>query len=281
LGVADSNDTAEWADNSALTTDLPTGGLGDYSVKLVNVSSGDIYGYIQLIPTSGTTLSDLEALTNEWSFWYWSVDASPYWGPQLELRFGEPDSTRFVDITVMAAQAEFARPAEQWVQITLADALENVGYWSPDPGIFDDGDNQALSTAVAAVLADEAIDGDWELDRVEVQLYENDPARTFYVDDITIDGTLYELEPIFLDAEYYSVGDTVEVTVPNFAANTDSIRVNPVTGEPATGDPANWSVTVTWRRVPIPAFSLACLPPWARLQPVKMSFTFRMAMPSP
>ncbi|MBA7683013.1 hypothetical protein ES703_91369 [subsurface metagenome] len=252
LGRADANDTVEWADNSGLTTELPAGGLGNYSVLLVEEQgTGAIYNYVQLIPTSGTTLSDLEALTNDWGFWYYLDETDLTWGPQLELKFTDPNnSDYFVDITVMAAQYEFDRPQEEWVEITLSDALENVGYWGKNEeggDIFEDGDNMSLSAALVqleGLVSDDTLQ-DWELTRVQVQLYENAPARTCYVDDITIDGTTYELEPIFLDAEYYSVGDTVEVTVPNFKANTDPIRVNPVTGEGEEAIPnTDWEVSV-------------------------------------
>jgi len=232
---------AEPGGSSAATWDDTEKKFGSYSVKLVSDTgdSGDLH--VEFIPAAGTTLSDLEALTNDWGFWYYFTAAALANGPQLELKF--TSGTDFVDITVMAAQHEHA-VHDAWEEVVLADDLISVGYFGSVVG-FEAGAGQTLAQAIDAVLTADPDCGDWELTLVQAEIYMAEAtARTCYIDDITIDGVTYELEPIFLDAEYYSVGDTVTVTVPNFAANTDPIRVNPVTADPADTK-KDWEVTVT------------------------------------
>ena len=246
------SDTVKW--DAVPATGLPVGGLGNYSVWLHKDGSTGPTTYVEFTPVPGTTLSDLEALTNDWSFWYHLVGTPSPAGPQLELKF--TSGTDFVDITVMAAQASYATE-NAWEEVVLADDLIKVGYWG---SVIAWGEGPTLAEAIEDVLADPDFDvpGDWELTRVRAELYETAPTRDCHIDDITIDGTLYELEPIFLDALYYSVGDTVEVTVPNFAANTDSIRINPVAANYTTGVlNDNWTVTATSDSDPGAAITVA------------------------
>jgi len=223
FGIAAEGDAVVW--DAVPAMGLPAAGLGNYSVKLSKNGTNGPTTYVEFIPVAGTTLSELEALTNDWSFWYHlqTEGVSPA-GPQLELKF--TSGTDFVDITIMAAQATYATE-DTWEEVVLADDLISVGYFGSVVE-FDAGAGQTLADAIDKVLTEDPDSADWELTRVRVELYEAEPARDCYIDDVTIDGVTYELEPIFLDAEYYSVGDTVTVTVPNFNVNDDPIRIDPV-----------------------------------------------------
>jgi len=248
LGAGPDTDTAEWSVAQKGADDA----MGNYSVELVQ--AGDAAGthggtYIQLIPPSGITFANFETditdADDEWSFWDYKVTTTTSNWAQFELKFTDPaDSDEYVDI--MFTQHSLTGGAA-WEKVTVDKDVVSFLYWGPNIGSANPDELQNFANLLSGTSSKSKVlgDGDYDdylLTRVQVQLYEATPARTSYIDDITIAGTTYELEPIFLDAEYYSVGDTVVVTVPNFAANTDSIRVNPVTAEIGTAD---WEVTVT------------------------------------
>jgi len=157
----------------------------------------DAHTYVDFIPDRGTTLGDLDSLTNAWGFWYYQ-EASEGWGPQLELKFA-PDpadfGTDFIDITVMAAQG-LDLVEGSWTGVTLADDLTSVVWWGGGvaEGVeFHEG-GKTLQEAIDAVLLSGVVDASWELARVRVELWEPSPPRKCYIDDITIDGTTYDLE---------------------------------------------------------------------------------------
>ena len=250
--------------NSTATWDDTEQEFGSYSVKLVNV---DARSYVEFIPAPGTTMSDLAS--GEWGFWSKSIGVHAQ--PNMELRFTAPDfdptltgevaGRGHADVNITNYDFTGAWETED---ATLNDRVYT--YWNdPTDGTAGNNWGEGNWTTLALTLA--AIDGDgtmtagndsaadWELTRVQIDVWDD---GTSYIDDITINGTLYELEPIFLDAEYYSVGDTVEVTVPNFAANTDSIRINPVAANCDTGVPRdNWTVTATSDSDPGAAITVA------------------------
>ena len=61
------------------------------------------------------------------------------------------------------------------------------------------------------------------------------PVPDVYIDDITIGGVTYPLEPIVLDAEFYKTGDTVIVTVADAYANDDSLALDEVIVKATSG----------------------------------------------
>ncbi len=224
-----------------------TGAMGGYSVFLNNTSGvGD--NYVEFFPPSGITFANFQAditgAGDEWSFWNWAplISGDPN-AAQFELKFTDPaDSTEFVDI--MFVQHNLVG-ADVWAKVTVDKDVVSFQYWGPT--ISSSGAIVDFA-ALLALSANELDGGDYDLyqlTRVRVELYTE--TADSYIDDITINGTTYELEPIFLDAEYYSVGDTVVVTVPNFAANTDSVRINPVAIEISApiADVDSWTVSVT------------------------------------
>lgn len=239
------SDTVEWSDAQALAV----GAMGNYSVYLANVDGvGDTY--VEFFPPSGITFADFEADIasdgDKWGFWnYAETTGGLAHGAQVELKFTDTASSDFFDINF--SQHNIIGD-ETWLEVIVDKDVVEFQYWGPVLTNTVELLNFADLLAYENAGSDNLNADKWEpyqLTRVRVELYEASTAGWAYIDDITIDGTLYELEPIFLDAEYYSVGDTVEVTVPNFNANTDPIRINPVTGEPEDTPTNSWSVSVT------------------------------------
>ncbi len=228
---------------------------GSYSVKLVHDNDDNQDDlHVEFIPAAGTTLSDLDDATGgDFGFWYYLTETTVSSnGPALELKFEDPDSTDFAEVTLML-QSGPDTVLDAWTEVDLDTNFGNVGTWDGSTST----DYTTLAAAVSGVLSAML---DYELTRVQVELYVPDvQERTAYIDDITIAGTTYELEPIFLDEEYYSVGDTVEVTVPNFAANTDSVRINPVEANYDVDEvlEENWKVTAKSSSDPLTEITVA------------------------
>jgi len=256
--AADPEETGTWfapgagGDAQWVTGETHTGA---YTPKLTCVTNA-LITYVYFVPDEGTTVSGLASITAspEWSYWY-KLDGAIGHGVELELKFTDPDSDGFVEITVFAGSSDFTGDSEWYKRDVLASSGDCVFYGSDptDGTAFNsegpEGDGfQTLAEMLTLINAEtEMMAGgdtadDWELTRVGMQLC---TVQNAWVDEVTIDGTTYDLEAIILDMAYYSVGDTVEVTVPNFNVNTDPIRVNPVTAEEDGADADWWQVTVT------------------------------------
>ena len=154
---------------------------GDYSALL---DFDGAHLYVDFVPAAGTTGDDFEAAAAaDFGFWYYQETESGF-GPQLELKFEDPDSTDYKDITFML-QSNTTLGA--WTQVTLASTFGEIGEWN--------GTTYTPRATVAA--AQTAMDGsDFVLTKVRVELY-HDPApdRICYIDDVTIAGVTYNLEP--------------------------------------------------------------------------------------
>jgi len=224
------------ADAAAWSTDN-TAPSGSYSVKLTHSASASEHAWVQFIPPAGISLTEFVAAPATYGFTYWRTEDKV--GPLLEMRFTDGGDA-LAEITLDMALYDYldtaTYPKETWID-KLASATEQCMYYGEDSadvglsGTGTLGDLSDLITDIAdgAAADDAAAVGAWEMTRVRVDLgWSADTQDSAWVDDVIIDGVTYELEPIFLDAEYYSVGATVVVTVPNFNVNTDSIRAEPV-----------------------------------------------------
>ena len=214
FGSADDG-TAAWNSTAATVKH------GSYSVKLAELATGDAGStHLQFIPASGITVSDFqEAITDvtpDWSFWHYLSADTANW-VQFELRFEDPDSTGWLEITAVPQQNTLGTAA--WLETTLAKATTaGFGGNTPDgTSVFDWSPLTALSVILADVNTawDSAETGKtvnaYELERVRLELWEISPARTCYVDDVTIDGTLYEIEPL----KFVNASDTEISTAPS------------------------------------------------------------------
>jgi len=181
VGANLSTDTAEWA------TDSDRG----YVAKLTKGSTSAYDSvYVQFIPAAGITISDFTALADTWGFSYYLQSG---WGPQFELKFTDPDSASYVDITLMLDQTN--PTLLTWTDVTASGTSQGLYYGDQDPGgSFSDATLQNLSGIEADIDATiTGTCGDWELTRVRVELWETQGGRYCFIDDITIDGTTYEL----------------------------------------------------------------------------------------
>ncbi|MBA7624897.1 hypothetical protein ES703_32311 [subsurface metagenome] len=80
--------------------------------------------------------------------------------------------------------------------------------WSAVKTVFDDDTVLEIKVAV----------GEWSSDHLE----------SHWVDDITINEITYDLEPMVLDAERYSIGETVNVTLCNGILDADAMAIDTV-----------------------------------------------------
>ncbi len=186
---------------------------GDYSALLTKEAAAtDKSVHIEFIPATGLTLNDLaeaiDAATPEWSFYHYLASGDGVQnGPQIEFRFEQVAAQKlgvdhgWLEITCLPLQGYTGTDA--WVKATLAAATQfGFGGHTPDgSSVFEWTMPQTLTdllslvnAAWAAAEAGEAATT-YPLVRCRVELWEQDPARTAYIDTVVIDGTTYAIEP--------------------------------------------------------------------------------------
>jgi hypothetical protein len=163
--------------------------------------------YVSVTPPSGIKLKDIDTITSGWSFWHNLQDGKAY-GPQVELRFAaatnvNPDGAGHVDVTLIPHQEA---GDGTWERETITGAATLAGYYGNDPfdgtafdefsGTLHMDDVEAAINAEGAMTANGGFTcGEWVLTQVKVELWEAG-ARTCYIDDLTIKGTVYTFEPL-------------------------------------------------------------------------------------
>jgi len=182
------------------------------------LTANDVGPVVQLFhnPVNRLKLRNLTSLkTDQLGFWF-NLELAAGPGPQMLLRFAPPNSTgsvnqsywggagtAYVDITVMPYQAPYVGTGG-WLECDLATTTTTTCiYYGNDPTDFTAFGGDPVASlelledsidAEAAMIADGDTCGDWVLTMVSVELWEAG-ARTCYVDDVTIGGQLYTLEP--------------------------------------------------------------------------------------
>lgn len=229
---APEGDRAEWSDEQSVE--------GSHSVKLSKPATGD-YGstHVQITASGNAatqTLQDFEDQTLVWGWDYFRAPVSAYW-EQMELRFEDPNSESWVDVTVQVDV--MAMGGALWVTKDLADTdLCFYGGWSELDGSFSDFVPAAISGICLAVAgsapnqnAVTAVTG-WLLTRIRMELWETAFERYVYIDNIVIDGVTYNLEPgdaetagIQLSAPYTEVGYTADGVTVEYTADETDIEV--------------------------------------------------------
>lgn len=163
-------------------------------------------------PVNRMRLRDLTSLRSGLLGFYFNLELAAGPGPQMMLRFAPAGSetqsyygggtSGLVDITVMPYQAPYVGTGA-WVECDLTSASGIAIYYGNDPTDFTSfggtpvatlADVEALINAEAAMVAGGDNASNWVLTMVGVELWEGG-ARTCYVDDVTIGGVLYALEP--------------------------------------------------------------------------------------
>ncbi len=218
LGADNGADTAEWSTTEEHPDPETLTVMGAYSA-LLDKDAGTVGPtYVQFIPPAGTTFGDLQdaitAAAPKWSFWHFLESTGVTNGPQFELRFEDPNSVGWLEVTAVGLQGTTGTDA--WVEETLAGATL-AGYGGiGEAGVsfFKWAPLTALSGIEAAVNAETPVTSasDWVLERVRVELWEAHD-HSCYIDDITLDGERYDLEPCYyLDPSIAKNVKTAEAT---------------------------------------------------------------------
>ena len=163
-------------------------------------------------PVSRLKLRHLTSLnTGQLGFWY-NHQAAETNGPEMMLRFEPAGQARVpyysggtqggVDITIMPFQG--ITGSGTWLECDLATTPTTTSiYYGNDPTDFTAFGGapvvsldllEATIDAEAAMIAGGDDCGDWVLTLVSIELWEAG-ARTCYIDNVTIGGQLYTLEP--------------------------------------------------------------------------------------
>lgn len=208
---------------------------GSYSAKLYKSGSGgagSTHVQLTLTPSTVITLATFEADPTDFGFWYhYSAVTGNFC--QLELKFEDPDSDAWLELTVVPHQSTLGTAA--WVQYSCA-GTDLVGWGGVgelgasffDWSLAEDIDGIEVAMELNAAITDP---GPWQLARVRVELWEAIPERTAYIDSIEIDGTVYTVEPggtapgLELSSPYVDLGYTKEGVTVTYNADTPPILV--------------------------------------------------------
>lgn len=211
------SDGSRWDDNADGTS---TVSVAEYTSEPLSclLVGGTAAGPVTLLfhnPVSRVKLSQLSNLrADQLGFWF-NLENATTIGPAMMLRFapyerGEATNqsywggagTAYVDITVMPYQSPYTGTGA-WVECDLAVDAATIVYYGNDPTdytSFGGTPVASLAEVEAAINAEVAMTagGDsasnWMLTMVSVELYEAGD-RDCYIDDVTIGGMTYSLEP--------------------------------------------------------------------------------------
>jgi hypothetical protein len=242
--------TAVW-DATAIT-----GLTGTASAKLAKTGGSDGSTYVQFVPNTGTTLADLATITGSFKYAFAATTANQM-GPQLELRFTAPTNTNpegagHVDVTLMPLQ-NYTPGDTNFHTYTVASTSTSAVYYGSslaNATFSASAGGQTLASTVAAIAAADTTDttatAAWTLTRVRVELWEASIARTVYIDDVTLAGTTYTMEPVALNHAYYSTSGTATITVSDSAANLNPVQFDTIKAQVvSTSDPIGQIYTLT------------------------------------
>jgi len=211
------SDGSRWDDSADGTATISTAAYHSEPVSCLLTGGTDANPKALVFhnPYSRLRLRNLSNLrANQLGFWF-NLESGKTPGPEIMLRFaprvrGEPTiqtyygggTSGLVDITVMPYQAPYAGTGA-WVECDLAVDDATIIYYGNDPTDYTSfggtpvsgiADVEAAINAEAAMTADGDDASNWVLTMVSIELWEAG-ARNCYIDDVTISGQLYTLEP--------------------------------------------------------------------------------------
>ena len=230
LFVRQPNDSiAEW--------DTDYAQAGTHSVKLYKSGSGDAGStHLELsgLASLGITMTHVAADPTDFSFYYWLSGALGNY-VQFEMRFEDPDSDAWAEVTVVNQQTKTPASPEAWVQETLAGAdVCGIGGHAEDGTPFFLWDLSVTITDMATDCDTQGCTdaGAFLLERVRLELWEATPVRTAYIDTVEINGTVYTIEPggtapgMALSSAFTEVGYTEDGVTMEYAAEQADVMVH-------------------------------------------------------
>jgi len=192
-------------------------GFGSYSAKLTIPAGSDWTDAARVIVPYGELLS---TLTNDNIKYWYSSDGTPHNSfVRLDI---DADGDGLRDYCLISLKQDSAVHDGTWTQTIQTDSWqiytdEGVsGDWKTMAGWQADTDTFPVATTMV----------------MNVRVMLGGPttpshlAASMYIDDITIAGITYDLEPIFLDAAFYQIGGTPTVTVCNGNVEEDRVLVS-------------------------------------------------------
>lgn len=222
------SDGSRWEDSADGTTATSVVAYHSQPLSTKLVAASAVAGPVTQLfhnPVSRVKLSQLSSLREgQLGFWF-NLEAATTIGPAMMLRFAPENrstytnqsywggaGTAYVDITVMPYQSPYAGTGA-WVECDLAVDAATIVYYGNDPTDYTSFGGTPVSgieNVEAAINAEVAMTagGDsasnWVLTMADVELYEAGD-RDCYVDDVTIGGITYELEPNSYFANFKAV----------------------------------------------------------------------------
>ena len=244
LAVHNEHDLAEW------TKDFAHAGL--YSAHLVkDALSTDRSTHVQFNPTLAALLfsqfqSDILATDLTYHFWERTDGSLAYWA-QWEFRFEEVGGNGWVEVTCAPHQAvAFGELAFEKYVLDGGTCLTGYGGVTPNgtsffrwpvTGFLDAalGAVGASPSVMAEVESAEVGAGagvaDWVLVRSRLELWETGSARECWIDEVTIKGQLYPIEPggaspgLLLSSPNVEIGYTEDGVTITYTADESDIEV--------------------------------------------------------
>lgn len=228
LSIRYPNDAiAEWSEPGYLL--LPQ------SAKLLKTGSGSPGStHVQFIPPTGITFLSAMANPGFYGFAHNNqiLGAIANWA-QMELRFEDPNSQGWVEITSMPLQSRDGD--EIWADLPMIAAGGDTmygGVGETGTSFFDPvlADWNSLRDEIDALPAVDDPD-DWILTRVRVELWEPEPARHCYIGQVTINNVAYEVTPggsapgMSLGSPFTEVGYTEDGVTMTYTADEADIEV--------------------------------------------------------
>jgi len=204
------------------------------SAKLLKTGEGAAGStHVQFTPPTGITFAAAMTDITEYGFYdFRQVLAGANWC-QMELRFEDPNSVGWVEVTSMPFQGEPGVGA--WVSRALVAAGGDTMYGGHDEDGNSFFDATLINCNAAGVQA--GVNGhvddadDWVLERVRVELWEPGPERHCYIGQVTIAGAPYTVSPggtapgMALGSPFTEVGYTEDGVTVTYTADESDIEV--------------------------------------------------------
>jgi hypothetical protein len=191
--------------------------------RLYQDGTADEYAYVRVSPAATITLSALTA-TNMPTFKYYMITSCE--APALELRFDDPSSNGWVEVTVFAyalGPSPLLTTAGTWLDTASTGNKLTMSHYAVAYGMESDGTSaiaietgsNPLSTVIAAIESADTTAANWVLTRVTPQVgWRTGAAQTVYIDDIKIGSVTYNL------ASYVSADGIIRVADKVFVSGT-------------------------------------------------------------